>query len=89
MICIPTLMPEVAANELEAGVRLPVGTTPAQAARVVRDERRWEVAREVHQDAGLTGLYDGLTPIEEVFTPDEIKAFDRALGRPAVVGGRA
>ena len=28
------MMPEVAADEIEAGVRLPVGTTPAQAARV-------------------------------------------------------
>lgn len=28
------LMPEVSANEIEAGVRMPVGTTPAQAARI-------------------------------------------------------
>ena len=27
------LMPEVSADEIEAGVRLPVGTTPDQAAR--------------------------------------------------------
>jgi multidrug efflux pump subunit AcrB len=31
------LMPEVAADEIEAGVRLPVGTTPDQAARVAED----------------------------------------------------
>ncbi len=60
-----------------------------QAARVARDERRWDVAREVHQDAGLTGRYDGLTPIEEVFTSDEIKEFDRRLGGPVVVAGAA
>lgn len=30
------LMPEVSADEIEAGVRLPVGVTPAQAARVAR-----------------------------------------------------
>lgn len=30
------MMPEVAADEIEAGVRLPVGTTPAQAAAVAR-----------------------------------------------------
>ncbi|MFW5881856.1 MAG: metal ABC transporter permease, partial [Roseicyclus sp.] len=47
-------------------------TGRALAARVVRDERRWDVAREIHKDAGLTGRYDGLTPIEEVFTADEI-----------------
>jgi len=61
----------------------------AQAAKVARDERRWDVAREVHQDAGLTGRYDGLTPIEEVFTADEIQEFDRRLGRPFAVGGSA
>ena len=31
------MMPEVAANEIEAGVRLPVGTTPDQAAKVAHD----------------------------------------------------
>jgi manganese/zinc/iron transport system permease protein len=46
------------------------------------------VAREIHQDAGLTGRYDGLTPIEEVFTPDEIAEFDRRLGPPVAVGAR-
>jgi len=56
------------------------------AARIARDERRWDVAREVHQDAGLTGRYDGLTPIEEVFTPDEIAHFDTHLGTPRPVG---
>jgi manganese/zinc/iron transport system permease protein len=47
-----------------------------QAAKIVRDEHRWDVAREIHQDASLTGRYDGLTPIETVFTPDEIAEFD-------------
>ena len=59
----------------------------ARAARIARDERRWDVAREIHQDAGLTGRYDGLTPIEEVFTPDEIAEFDARLGPPRPVGG--
>ncbi|MDJ0626693.1 MAG: metal ABC transporter permease [Rhodobacter sp.] len=58
----------------------------AQAAKVARDERRWDAAREIHQDAGLTGRYDGLTPIEEVFTSDEIAEFDRLLGPPVAVG---
>ena len=57
----------------------------AQAAKVARDERRWDVAREIHQDAGLTGLYDGLTPIEDVFTADEIATFDARLGGPVAV----
>lgn len=59
----------------------------AQAAKVARDERRWDVAREVHQDTGLTGRYDGLTPIEQVFTPDEIADFDRRIGGPRPIAG--
>lgn len=68
---------------------VPTDTGRAQAAKVARDERRWSVAREVHRDAGLTGRYDGLTPIEEVFTADEIQDFDRRLGPPVAVGGVA
>lgn len=59
----------------------------AQAAKIVRDEHRWNVAREIHQDASLTGRYDGLTPIETVFTPDEIAEFDLRAGTP--LGGRS
>ncbi len=58
----------------------------ARAARIARDEHRWAVARQLHQDSGLTGRYDGLTPIEQVFTPDEIAEFDRHLGGPVPVG---
>ncbi|MFP4305215.1 metal ABC transporter permease [Rhodosalinus sp.] len=66
---------------------VPTDAGRAQAAKVARDERRWQIAREIHQDAGLTGRYDGLTPIEEVFTADEIAEFDRRLGPPFAVGG--
>ena len=59
----------------------------AQAARIARDERRWDVARAVHKDTSLTGRYDGLTPIEEVFTADQIADFDARLGPPQAVGG--
>jgi len=59
----------------------------AQAAKIARDERRWDIARQVHQNAGLTGLYDGLTPIEDVFTADEIQEFDSLLGPPNAVEG--
>lgn len=65
---------------------VPTDAGRAQAAKVARDERRWDVAREIHQDTGLTGRYDGLTPIEQVFTPDEIAEFDRRLGPPVAVG---
>ncbi|MDW4551455.1 metal ABC transporter permease [Defluviimonas sp. D31] len=57
----------------------------AQAAKIARDEHRWEAARRVHQDTSLTGRYDGLTPIEQVFTRDEIAAFDRIIGGPTPV----
>ncbi len=67
------------------GVPTPAGR--AQAAKITRDERRWEVAREIYQDTGLTGRYDGLTPIEDLFTIDEIAEFDRRLGPPARVEG--
>jgi len=65
------------------GVATPTGR--AQAAKVARDERRWEIAREIHHDPALTGRYDGLTPIEDVFTADEIQDFDRQIGGPAMV----
>ena len=64
---------------------VPTEAGRAQAAKIARDERRWDIAREIHQDAGLTGRYDGLTPIEEVFTADEISEFDRRLGPPVAV----
>ncbi|WP_341861245.1 metal ABC transporter permease [Gymnodinialimonas sp. 57CJ19] len=49
--------------------------------RISRDEQRWSIARQQHLDTALTGRYDGLTPIEDVFTADEIAHFDAALLR--------
>lgn len=65
---------------------VPTDLGRAKAAKVARDERRWDIARQVHQDAGLTGRYDGLTPIEDIFTQDEIREFDRQIGPPVSVG---
>jgi len=62
------------------------GKGRAHAAKAARDEQRWQVAREIHQDTALTGRYDGLTPIETVFTADEIAEFDDRLGPPRLVG---
>ena len=56
----------------------------ARAGKIAFDERRWDIARQVHQDTGLTGRYDGLTPIEDVFTADEIAEFDRHLRGPGI-----
>jgi len=60
----------------------------AQAAKATRDERRWQVARQIHQNTAQTGLYDGLTPIEAVFTTDEIAEFDHLIGPPTPVSTR-
>lgn len=60
-------------------------TGRALAAKAARDEHRWDVARRIHQDTAATGRYDGLTPIETVFTPDEINEFDRLIDKPHVV----
>ncbi|MEM0898586.1 MAG: metal ABC transporter permease [Pseudomonadota bacterium] len=65
---------------------VPTDNGRAQAAKVARDEHRWAIAREIHQDTNVTGKYDGLTPIEEVFTADEIEEFDRRIGPPVAVG---
>jgi manganese/zinc/iron transport system permease protein len=66
---------------------VPTDAGRAAAAKVSRDERRWDIARQIHQDAGLTGRYNGLTPIEDVFTMDEIREFDRRIGPPSIVEG--
>ncbi|WP_417770564.1 metal ABC transporter permease [Stappia sp.] len=65
-----------------------VATEPgrAAAARALRDERRFEIAREIHRDDPLAHRYDGLTPIEDVMTPDEIVEIDRMINRSAAIG---
>ena len=68
------------------GDGVPTEAGRAAAAKAARDERRWDVARQIHRDDAQTGRYDGLTPIERVFTPDEIAEFDRRLGPPRAVG---
>ncbi|MEO1199076.1 MAG: metal ABC transporter permease [Pseudomonadota bacterium] len=57
----------------------------AQAAKALRDEKRWEIARQIHQDEAVSDRYDGLTPIEDVLTRDEIDDIDRRIGPPVVV----
>ena len=54
----------------------------AQAARALRDEKRWETARAVYQDDRIYGRYDGLTPIEDLLTTDEINYIDQRLTPP-------
>lgn len=60
----------------------------AQAARALWDERRWREARRIHQGEGVSlGRFDGLTPIEEVLTADEIGAIDAAIGGAGLMDG--
>jgi manganese/zinc/iron transport system permease protein len=54
----------------------------AQAAKAARDEKRWEVARQIHRNEAVTGTYDVLREIESVLTRDEIAEIDRRLGPP-------
>ncbi|ADZ69407.1 metal ABC transporter permease [Polymorphum gilvum] len=61
----------------------------AQAAKALRDERRWQVARQIHSDDALAGRYDGLTPIETVLTPDEVADIDARIGGPNPAAGGA
>lgn len=58
----------------------------AVAAKALRDEKRWEIARRRHKDEALGGRlggrFDGLTEIERVLTPDEIAEIDHEIGPP-------
>lgn len=51
----------------------------AAAAKALRDEARWEVARDMHNEEVGSVRFDGLTAIESVFAPDEIAEFDRRI----------
>ncbi|MGV6848693.1 MAG: metal ABC transporter permease [Marinibacterium sp.] len=57
----------------------------ARAARALRDERRWGVVRGTDGFETAAALYDGLTPIETVLTPDQIAEIDRRIGPPQAV----
>ncbi|MEO0682780.1 MAG: metal ABC transporter permease [Pseudomonadota bacterium] len=55
----------------------------AQAAKALRDERRWAEARRLWPDDPAAGRYDGLTEIETILTRDAIAELDLRLGPPA------
>lgn len=52
------MMPEVAADEIEAGVRLPVGTTPDQAAKVAHDIS--EATQRMFEEHNLYEVAEGM-----------------------------
>ncbi len=52
----------------------------AVAAKALLDERRYAIARRARPEEAQSGLLDGLKPISEVLTRDELKAIDAELG---------
>ncbi|MBQ0810971.1 metal ABC transporter permease [Roseovarius sp.] len=57
----------------------------AMAARARLDERRWQILRSDPAFEAAAARYDGLTPLEEVLTGDQIAALDRGLGPAGTV----
>ncbi|MEM6466318.1 MAG: metal ABC transporter permease [Pseudomonadota bacterium] len=57
-------------------------TGRAQAARALLDEQRFELARRLYPDDPRQVHFDGLTPINQVLTPDEVTALDAAMVKP-------
>ena len=55
------------------------------AARALLDESRWTILRETPELAGARTAYDGLTPIDDVLTVDQIAALDARLPAPKAV----
>ena len=49
------------------------------AAKALRDEVRWKLARRIYAEDAVMSRYDGLTPIEEVLTSDEISEIDKKI----------
>ncbi|HRD78050.1 MAG TPA: metal ABC transporter permease [Hyphomicrobiaceae bacterium] len=49
------------------------------AAEALRNERRWDIARELHRTELATSELIGLAPIDTVLTRDEVAAIDRRL----------
>ena len=57
----------------------------ARAAKALRDEARWRMARKMDSYAGALRHHDGLAEIETILTADQIAEIDRAIGGPAPV----
>ena len=61
---------------------VPTDDGRARAARVLRDEKRWEIARADPAFEMAAARYDGLTQLEDVLTPDQIALIDARIGTP-------
>ncbi|WP_299371370.1 metal ABC transporter permease [uncultured Tateyamaria sp.] len=72
-----------------AGLILPDGVATAEgqaaAAKALLDETRWSIVRRDQSFAVAASRYDGLTPIEDVLTQDQLRAVDARIDAPQVV----
>jgi len=72
-----------------AGLILPDGVaTPegqAAASKALLDETRCSIVRADQSFAAAATRYDGLTPIEDVLTPDQLRDVDLRIAAPQVV----
>ncbi|MBC7133752.1 MAG: metal ABC transporter permease [Roseovarius sp.] len=57
----------------------------ARAARARLDERRWQMLRSLPEFEAASARHDGLSPLSEVLTPDQLVALDRHLGPEGTV----
>ena len=69
-----------------AGLILPDGVATqagqAAASKALLDETRWLLVRADTSFATAATRYDGLTPIEDVLTPDQLRDVDGRIGAP-------
>ena len=72
-----------------AGLILPDGVATqagqAAASKALLDETRWLLVRADTSFATAATRYDGLTPIEDVLTPDQLRDVDGRIGAPKAV----
>ncbi|MGI9388645.1 MAG: metal ABC transporter permease [Boseongicola sp.] len=64
---------------------VPTDDGRARGSRVLRDEKRWEIARADPAFEMAAARYDGLTQIEDVLTDDQIRELDGRIGPPTEV----
>lgn len=75
----------LAAEGLARADGVPTEGGRARAARMLRDETRWEMLRTLPAHEAAASLYDGLRDIETVLTADQIAEIDRLIGAPREV----
>ena len=72
-----------------AGLILPDGVATADgqaaASKALLDETRWAIVRGDHSYAVAASRYDGLTPIEDVLTNDQLRDVDKRIAAPKAV----